>query len=199
MGPIDPMKNSQETVRGFLPVGGNYEGLLAFQKAEVVYDFTFRFCHKFFEKKDRTIDQMIQAARSGKKNLLEGSRASVGSKEMEMKLTCVARASLEELLDDYLDFLRTRDMPIWDKNSREALYIRRLGKREPQTYELYRKFMDTRPPDVLANIAVCLANQANYLIDRYIDFLEEDFVKHGGLRERMTKARLDYRNIRHAQ
>ncbi|WP_277510047.1 four helix bundle suffix domain-containing protein [Ereboglobus sp. PH5-5] len=178
---------------GFLPTGGNYEGLLAFQKAEVIYDFTFRFCHKFFEKKDRTIDQMIQAARSGKKNLLEGSRAAQGSKEMEIKLTCVARASLEELLDDYLDYLRARDLSIWSKTSREALFVRQLGKREPQTYELYRAFMDTRPPEVLANIAVCLINQANYLIDRYIKYLEQDFVKHGGIRERMTKARLAHR------
>ena len=100
---------------GFLPPHGNYAELLSFRKAEIVYDITFRFCHKFLSKGDRTVDQMIQAARSGKKNILEGSKASLTSKEMEIKLTNVARASLEELLDDYRDYLRARDLPIWEK------------------------------------------------------------------------------------
>src|SRR5437016_14561904 len=99
---------------------GDYRTLLSFQKAEVIYDITFRFAHKFLSKGDRTIDQMIQAARSGKKNLLEGSKAGTTSKETELKLTNVARASLEELLDDYRDYLRARDLPQWDKNSKEA-------------------------------------------------------------------------------
>ena len=94
----------------------------------MVYDITFRFAHKFLAMGDRTIDQMIQAARSGKKNILEGSKAALTSKEMELKLTGVARASLEELLDDYRDYLRARDLPIWDKDSREAQYVRKLGR-----------------------------------------------------------------------
>lgn len=105
---------------GFLPPHGNYSELLSFQKAEVVYDITFRFCHRFLGKADRTVDQMIQAARSGKKNILEGSKASLTSKETEVKLTNVARASLEELLDDYRDYLRARDLPIWEKESHET-------------------------------------------------------------------------------
>src|SRR5687767_15667822 len=110
---------------GFLPPHGNYAELLSFKKAEVVYDITFRFAHKYLGRGDRTIDQMIQSARSGKKNILEGSKAALTSKETEIKLINVARASLEELLDDYKDYLRARDLPLWDKDSREAQYVRR--------------------------------------------------------------------------
>jgi four helix bundle suffix protein len=176
-----------------LPKHGNYQELKAFQKAEVVYDLTVRFARKHLGRGDRTIDQMVQAARSGKKNLLEGSKASKTSKEMEIKLTNVARASLEEVPDDYFDYLRSRDLSIWPKDSREALYARRLGTKQPQTYEIYREIFETRPPEVIANIAICLINQANYLIDRQIARLEKDFLEQGGLRERMTRARLEQR------
>ena len=182
-----------ENQRGFLPKHGNYQKLKAFQKAEVVYDLTVRFARKYLSRGDRTIDQMVQAARSGKKNLLEGSKAAKTSKEMEIKLTNVARASLEEVLDDYLDYLRSRDLPLWPKDSKEALYARRLGTKQPQTFELYREIFETRPPEVIANIAICLINQANYLIDRQIARLEKDFLEQGGLRERMTRARLEQR------
>lgn len=137
---------------------------------------------------------MIQSARSGKKNILEGSKASLTSRETEIKLTNVARASLEELLDDYLDFLRARDLPIWDKESREAQYFRRLGRKTPQTYEYYREFVETRPSEIIANIAICLIYQTNYLIDQQLKRLEQDFLQEGGLRERMTRVRLAYRN-----
>ena len=177
-----------------LPPRGDYQTLLSFHKAEVVYDITFRFAHKFLAKGDRTIDQMIQAARSGKKNILEGSKAALTSKETEIKLTSVARASLEEVLDDYEDYLRVRDHKIWDKNSKEAQYVRRLGRKTPQTYELYRKFVETRPPEVVANIALCLVHQTNYLVDRQLLRLEKDFLEQGGLRERMTRLRLQHRN-----
>jgi four helix bundle suffix protein len=177
-----------------LPPRGDYQTLLSFQKAEIVYDLTFRFAHKFLSKGDRTVDQMIQSARSGKKNILEGSKAALTSKETEIKLTNVARASLEELLDDYKDYLRARDLKIWDKDSREAQYVRKLGRQTPQTYEDYREFVETRPPEVVANIALCLIHQTNYLIDQQLRRLEQDFVKEGGLRERMTRARLQYRN-----
>ncbi|HEY3663374.1 MAG TPA: four helix bundle suffix domain-containing protein [Chthoniobacterales bacterium] len=170
--------------------------MLSFQKAELIYDLTFRFAHKYLSRGDRTIDQMIQSARSGKKNLLEGSKAALTSKETEIKLTNVARASLEELLDDYLDYLRARNHPIWEKDSREAHYVRRLGRKSPTNYEDYRDFMETRPPAVMANIAICLIHQANYLIDQQLRRLEKDFVEQGGLRERMTRARLTHRNRR---
>ena len=180
----------------FLPQHGNYRELLSFQKAEVVYDITFRFTHKFLRRGDRTIDQMVQAARSGKKNILEGSQASPGSKEMELRLTVVARASLGELLDDYLDYLRARDLRIWDKNSKESRYVRQLGCRKPQTFEIYREFVETRSGEVVANIALCLIHQANYLIDQQLRSLQKEFVTRGGVRELMTRARLEYRNGR---
>lgn len=186
------MSDSEES--GFLLRQGHYQTLLSFEKAEVVYDLTFRFAHKYLSKGDRTIDQMIQSARSGKKNILEGSKASVTSKEMEIKLTSVARASLEELLDDYRDYLRARDFAFWEKDSREAQYVRKLGRRKPQNYEVYREFFETRPPEVIANIAICLIHQTNYLLDRQLRSLEQSFLKEGGLRERMTRARLQARD-----
>jgi four helix bundle suffix protein len=176
-----------------LPRRGDYRELMSFAKAEVVYDITFRFAKRFLFRGDRTVDQMIQAARSGKKNILEGSKASPTSKETEIKLTNVARASLEELLDDYLDYLRTRDLEIWHKDSPKAIYVRELGRRFPQSYELYREIVETRPAEVVANVAVCLVHQANYLIDRQLERLEREFLDQGGLRERMTSARLESR------
>jgi four helix bundle suffix protein len=190
MGPMGPMNSGD----GFLPKHGNYAALLSFQKAEIIYDITFRFGHKFLPKGDRTIDQMIQAARSGKQNILEGSKASITSKETEIKLTNVARASLEELLDDYRDFLRVRDLSIWDKDSKEARYVRRLAQKKKQTFEDYRDFFETRPAGVMANIAICLIHQANFLLDGQLRRLEQDFLKSGGLRERMTRARIISRN-----
>jgi four helix bundle suffix protein len=137
---------------------------------------------------------MIQSARSGKQNILEGSKAAQTSKEMEIKLTNVGRASLEELLRDYYDYLRVRDHILWDKESKEARFVRRLGCRMPQTFEIYREFVETRPPEVIANIAICLIHQANYLIDQQLKTLEKEFVEQGGLRERMTRVRLANRN-----
>lgn len=210
----------------FIPPHGGYKDLLAFQKAEIVYDATVKFCADLLNKRDRTVDQMVQAARSGKQNIVEGSMASGTSKETEVKLTNVARASLEELLTDYRDFLRVRGLAEWDKNSKEALYVRRLaaGKiappeekdgthatqgthagarpnmsplshssQAPVTFETFRPFFNTRPPEVLANIVICLIHQTNYLLDQQIRRLEKDFVEQGGLRERMTRARLTER------
>ncbi len=192
--PTSHSSHSPPPSERLLPPRGDYHTLLSFQKAEVIYDITFRFAHKCLAKSDRTIDQMIQSARSGKKNILEGSKAGLTSKETEIKLTNVARASLEELLDDYFDYLRARDLQIWDKDSQEALYVRKLGRKTPQTYEDYRKFVETRSPEVIANIAICLIHQTNYLIDQQIRHLEQEFLQQGGLRERMTRARLAYRN-----
>ncbi len=186
-------RKNENKGRPIIPPRGDYQTLLSFQKAEVVYDVTFRFAHRFLDRGDRTIDQMIQAARSGKKNILEGSKAATTSKETEVKLTNVGRSSLEELLDDYKEYLRVRDKAMWDKDSREAQFVRRLGRKTPQTYELYREFVESRPPEVVANIAICLIHQANYLIDRQLIRLERDFLEEGGLRERMTRARLAQR------
>lgn len=192
--PSPDSQNSHDSQSLILPPRGDYQTLLSYQKSEVVYQITFRFCQSFLKKGDRTVDQMVQAARSGKQNIVEGSKAAPTSKEMEIKLTNVARASLEELLEDYRDFLKVRDFPIWDKNSKEALYVRKLGHGNDVNYETYRIFVDTRPAEVVANIAICLVHQANYLLDQQLKRLEKDFLKDGGLRERMTKARLQARD-----
>jgi four helix bundle suffix protein len=131
---------------------------------------------------------MIQAARSGKQNILEGSQASGTSKKTEIKLTNVARASLEELLEDYRDFLRVRKMRLWEKDSREARFVRRLGRGSDVTYGTYKTYIETRPSEVAANIIICLIDQTNYLLGRQIRQLEAAFVRQGGrLAERRRK------------
>jgi four helix bundle suffix protein len=168
--------------------------LLSYQKSDVIYQITWRFCEKYLTKGDRTIDQMVQAARSGKQNIIEGSKAAPTSKEMEIKLTNVARASLEELLEDYRDFLRVRDLAVWDKQGSEARYVRKLGMTAPLTFEIFRKFVETRSAEVVANIAICLIHQATYLLDHQLDGLEKVFIQNGGLRERMTRVRIQTRD-----
>ena len=175
---------------GFIPKHGGYKDLLSYQKALIVYDATVFFCDHFVDRRSRTRDQMVQAARSGKQNIVEGSMASGTSKEMEIKLMNVARASLEEVLEDYRDFLRTGGFPLWEKNSKEALFVRKLGTRKDRSYETYRTYVESRPPAVVANIIICLIHQTNFLLDRQIRQLELAFVQEGGLRERMTRARL---------
>ncbi|MCW5550111.1 MAG: four helix bundle suffix domain-containing protein [Opitutaceae bacterium] len=182
-----------QSPEGFLPRRGNYRKLRSYRKAEVVYDLTQVFCARFLKRGDRTIDQMVQAARSGKQNIVEGSKASKTSTEMELKLVGVARASLEELLIDYEDYLRTNRAAPWSKDSKEARYVRRLGSNPELKFDDIRGFAETRPGPVVANIALCFIHQANYLLDQQLRRLEQDFLKDGGLRERMTKARLESR------
>jgi len=188
-----PSSHSSQA-EGFIPPHGGYEKLLAYHKSQIIYDATVKFCDRFIDRKSRTHDQMVQAARSGNKNIGEGSQVSGTSKEGELKLVGVARASLQELLDDYQDYLRHRGHPLWDKNSKEALYVRKLGRKPDLSYEDFRSFIETRPPEVVANIVICLIHQANYLLDQLLRRLEQDFLKEGGLRERMTRARLAVRN-----
>lgn len=185
---------------GFIPKHGGYRDLLSYQKAEIVYDATLCFCTRFLDRRSRTKEQMEQAARSGKQNMIEGSVASGTSKETEIKLTNVARASLEELLADYQDFLRTRKLQLWDKNSQPAEAVRRLAIGRPQshpshvTYETYRPYIETRSPETTANIIICLIHQTNYLLDRQIRHLEQEFLENGGIREQMSRARRRKRN-----
>ncbi len=175
---------------GVIPPHGGYEQLRAYQKSQIVYDATVRFCDRFIDRKSRTHDQMVQAARSGNKNIAEGSQVSGTSKEAELKLTNVARGSLEARVGDYQDYLRQHGHPQWDKNSKEALYVRKLGSRPDASYESYREFVETRPAETVANILICLIHQTNYLLDQLLHRQEQDFLKEGGLRERMTRARL---------
>jgi four helix bundle suffix protein len=186
--------NETDFDSGFIPPHGGYQSLLSYQKAEVVYDATVYFCNKFIDRKSRTHDQMVQAARSGHKNIAEASQASGTSKESEIKLTNVARASLEELLGDYQDFLRQRDLRLWDKNCRESLFVRKLGARQDSSYKSYRSYIETRPSEVVANIIICVIHQTNYLLDKQLRGLEKAFLDEGGLRERMTRARLAARS-----
>ena len=180
---------------GFIPPHGHYQELLSYKKSAIVYSATVKFCERFISVKDRTYDQMIQAARSGKQNIIEGSKASGTSKETEIRLTNVARASLEELLEDYKDYIKNRKEVIWDKDSREALYVRKLAYSKDESYEnTYEQFIETRSGVVCANIILCLIHQCNYLLDQQIRRLEEDFIKNGGLRERMYQARKNYRD-----
>ena len=187
-------QSSHDSPSLILPPRGDYQTLLSYQKSEVVYQITYRFCQRHLKKSDRTVDQMVQAARSGKQNIVEGSKAAPTSKEMEIKLTNVARASLEELLEDYRDYLKVRDLHLWEKESREAAYVRKLGKTLPLSFEVFREFVETRPAEVVANIAICLIHQANFLLDQQLKSLEKSFLKDGGLRERMTRARLQARD-----
>jgi four helix bundle suffix protein len=181
---------SSPSYPGFIPPHGGYEDLLAYRKSQIIYDATVRFCDRFIDKRSRTHDQMVQAARSGNKNIAEGSQISGTSKESEIKLTGVARGSLEELLGDYQDYLRQRGFTQWDKNAREALYVRKLGARNDESYASYQSYIETRPAETVANILICLIHQANYLLDQQLRQLEKEFLQAGGLRERMTRARL---------
>jgi four helix bundle suffix protein len=174
----------------FIPPHGGYQKLIAYQKAEIVYDATVQFCARFLDRRDRTHDQMVQAARSGKQNIIEGSQASGTSKETEIKLTNVARASLEELLADYRDFLRVRRIPEWSKNHRYVRRLRELNRQPGANYETFRKGIEHPDPAICANVIAGLIKVTNYLLDQQLRHLEESFVKEGGLRERMTRARL---------
>ena len=179
--------------KGFIPPHGGYKSLLSYQKAEIVYDATVFFCERFIDKRSRTHDQMIQAARSGKQNIIEGSMAAATSKEAEIKLTGVARASLEELLADYRDFLRTRGLEEWSAEHAYALRLRQLNQIPDATYETFRKGIENPDPAIAANVIIGLIRVATYLLARQLRHLETAFVTEGGLRERMTRARTQER------
>ncbi|MFN3874058.1 MAG: four helix bundle suffix domain-containing protein [Ignavibacterium sp.] len=178
---------------GFIPKHGGYKKLITYQKAEIIYDGTIYFCNKFLSKFDRTKDQMIQAARSGKQNIAEASMASATSKETEIKLTNVARASLEELMIDYQDFLRNNGLKEWEKEHKYVKRLRELNRTPNANYETFKKAIEHPNPEISANVLIGLIKINSYLLSRQIKKLEEEFVKQGGLRERMTKARINYR------
>lgn len=179
--------------QGFIPPHGSYKKLLSYQKAEIVYDATVYFCDHFVDKRSRTHDQMIQAARSGKQNIIEGSMASATSKETEIKLTNVARASLEELLADYRDFLRVRGLQEWSPEHAYTLRLRELNRIPDATYATFRKGIENPDPAIAGNVIIGLIRVSNFLLDRQLRQLEKAFLEKGGLRERMTHARLDAR------
>ncbi|MCO5297569.1 MAG: four helix bundle suffix domain-containing protein [Fimbriimonadaceae bacterium] len=185
--------------RPLIPKHGGYRDLRAFQCAEAVYDGTVAFCARFLDKRSRTIDQMVQAARSGRQNIAEGSRASGTSKKTELKLVSVARASLDELLLDYEDFLRQRGLTLWGKDHVKAMFIRGLGRQqspEVRPYERYRTYVETKSAETAANTMICVIHQANYLLDRLLRQLEQAFVDEGGFTEKLYRARFEARDRR---
>ena len=178
-----------------IPRHGGYRKLRSFQTAQLVYDATVIFCDRFINKRSRTHDQMVQAARSGVQNIAEGSKASATSKKFELKLTSVARASLEELLLDYEDFLRQRRFRQWDKNSSEAMAVRakyrsdRSDRSDKSDRSDDPYCISTVSPEVAANTLICLINQASFLLARQIKTLEQKFLQEGGFTENMYWAR----------
>lgn len=174
---------------------GGYRTLKSYQTTTLIYDLTVEFCNRYMTYKSnksyRTIDQMVQAARSGRQNIAEGSQASGTSKKTEIKLIGVARASLEELLVDYEDFLRQRSLSLWDKDNPKARKIRTLCYRSDTTYKTYQSYL--ADPEEAANCLICLIHQANYLLDRQLQALKEAFIKEGGFTENLFKARLKRR------
>ena len=186
-----PTDNSSE---GFIPAHGGYRNLITYQKSEIIYDGTVYFTKRFFGKYDRTVDQMVQAARSGKQNIAEASMASAASKQSEILLTNVARASLEELLLDYEDFLRTNKLPLWGKEHKLTVRFRELNRTPDATYQTYIKAIENPEPEICANSMICLIKVVTYLLNQQLKALEKAFINEGGLRERMTKARLNQRN-----
>ncbi len=181
---------------GLRPHGG-YRRLRSFQVAEIIYDATVEFCNRFIDKWSRTRDQMVQAARSGRQNIAEGSRASATSSQTELRLVNVARSSLEELLLDYEDFLRQNRAPLWGKDDPLALEVREMGKRHrtgPLGAADYAPWLHHADKAVIANALICLIHQANYLLDKQISGLEKQFIQEGGYSERLYAARLAERN-----
>jgi four helix bundle suffix protein len=191
------MKQENENIDGFIPKHGGYRNLITYQKSEIIYDGTIYFTRRFFQKYDRTIDQMVQAARSGKQNIVEASMASGTSKETEIKLTNVARSSLEELKIDYEDFLRTNKMPLWNKDHKLVTRLRELNKIPNANYDTFKKAIENENPEICANVMIGLIKVVSYLLNNQIKALEAAFIKEGGLREKMTKARLNIRNKGH--
>ncbi|HYD46981.1 MAG TPA: four helix bundle suffix domain-containing protein [Terriglobales bacterium] len=175
---------------GFIPPHGGYRELLSYQKARIVYRGTEYFCGRWIDRFSRTRDQMLQAARSGKQNIVEGSVASATSKETELKLTNVARSSFEELLEDYLDFLTARGAAEWPRDHRCAKRMRQLVRLPGCDYDIFRRGIEGDDPVISANIILGLTRVTCYLLDRQIAKLEADFIENGGLREAMTRARL---------
>jgi four helix bundle suffix protein len=173
-----------------IPPHGGYRKLRSYQTAELVYDATAVFCDRFIDKRSRTHDQMMQAARSGVQNIAEGSMASATSKKTELKLTGVARASLEELLLDYQAFLRQKGLRIWAKDSPEALAVRKKYSSDKSDLS------DMSDPEVAANTLICLINQASFLLGWQLQRLEQQFLNEGGFTERLYQARSQARKIK---
>lgn len=198
-------------MEALIPKHGGYRKLKSFQVAQLVYDVTVRFCDKYIDKRSRTHDQMVQAARSGVQNIAEGSQASGTSKKMELKLTNVARASLEELRLDYQDFLRQRDLPEWTKTDPRradliarrpaaaddvAAWCREQNKgRDGQDGLSTSSTTSISYPEIAANAVLILITVACSLLDRQVAAQAAAFEKEGGFTERLYKTRQAARKV----
>ena len=193
---------------------GGYRTTCSFQTATIIYDATYWFCEKFLDSRSRTVDQMVQAARSGRQNIAEGSRAAATSSQTELRLLNVARSSLEELLLDYEDFLRHRHLAQWAPDAPEATAVRQVPRKfkqdrsnpsdltdltDQQRWALYTPWLEHANPAVRANAAICLIHQANYLLDQQIAALEKAFIEDGGYSEQLAAARLAERQRKRDQ
>jgi four helix bundle suffix protein len=192
------MKQSEKkdnTEPKVIPPHGGYRELKSYQMAEIVHDATVVFCSRFIDFRSRTRDQMVQAARSGKQNIAEGSVASGTSKKTELKLVGVARSSLEELLLDYQDYLRQHSLPLWAKDHRQAKQVRTLCYQTNRSYLTYKPYIESpAPAETAANALICLIHQTNYLLDQQLRALEQEFLKEGGFTEKLYHARQQMRN-----
>ena len=171
---------------------GPHSTLKGYRKAEVIYDMTYYFCRKYLKCGDRTIDQMVQAARSGKQNIIEGMAVGETSKETMLKLLYVAKGSLQELLADYEDYLRVRNLRIWESDSVEVEAMRKLGLKYDDSKH-FLELAETRSDEVVANMIIVLIHQADVLIRRYYSWQYNKFLNEGGYREKLTKERLAHR------
>lgn len=177
-----------DPVRVIGPHAG-YRGRRAFETATLIYDGTVAFCRRAIPPKSRTKDQMVQAARSGKQNIVEGSTAAATSKKTELKLVGVALASLEELLQDYEDYLRQNGLELWPKDHAKATFIRKLTYTPHKSYTTYKPYIEDRSLETAANTLLCLINQATYLLRRLLKALEQEFLEHGGFTENLFESR----------
>ena len=177
----------------FLPQHGHYRHLRVYQVTEMIYDITFYFTQHYLTKGDRTVDQIVQAARSGKQNIAEGNQAAATSSETEIKLTNVAKASLEELLDDYEDYLRVRHLPQWNAGHPRYEKMRQYARSEQIRNEYARKIALMNDEEI-ANLSITLIHQAIYMLHKLLITMQDRFVREGGIKERMFQSRVDYRS-----
>ena len=192
------MANEKENKIIFLPQHGHYKQLRVYHVTEMIYDITFYFTQKYLSKGDRTIDQMVQAARSGKQNIAEGNQAAATSGETEIKLTNVAKASLEELLDDYEDYLRVRNMEQWGATHPCYEKMRKYAKSE-EIKKNYAAQIERMNDEEIANLCITLIHQAMYMLHKLLVTMQDRFVKEGGIKERMYNSRVQYRNSQNNQ
>lgn len=177
-------------LHSFIDPHGGFRSLKSYQMSEIVLDDTVKFCDRWIGRRSRTHDQMVQAARSGKQNIAEGSMASGTSKKIELKLVGIARASLEELLLDFHDFIRQRKLLLWGKDHPEVRKVRSLAFARDRSYRTYRTYIESKKPETAANTLICLVHQTNFLLDKLLRQLEQRFLQEGGFTEKLYRARV---------